>query len=78
MNKKLYKITCKGMTYKIGGRPAYGIAYVVADNPNEAYQILRTSLNKRDLGFSHEREMESIELIAEQADYPECGTALYV
>lgn len=74
MVKKLYKVTCRGMTY--GDQP-HGIAYVVAANPSEAYKKVRASLNERNLGFQKERELDKIELLAEVGDYPECGTALY-
>jgi hypothetical protein len=38
---------------------------------------VRASLDKRKLGFSKEREMEKVELLAAEGDYPECGYALY-
>ena len=76
MGKKLYRVTCRGMTYS-SSDTIHGVAYVVADNPDEAYKRLRDSLDKRKLGLSKERELDKIEFLAEVADYPECGTALY-
>ena len=58
-------------------KSSHGMAYVVAENPNEAYMLLRNDLDQRDLGISHEREMETVELIAEQIDYPDCKIKLY-
>lgn len=76
--KKLYRVTCKGMHGGLGADIAHGIAYVVADNSAEAYEKVRVSLEKQKLGFSKEREMEKIELLAEETTYPNCGYCLYV
>lgn len=77
MAKKLWKVTCRGMHGGIASDVAHGIAYVVAEDAAEAYKKLRSSLDKRKLGFSKEREMEKVELLAAEGDYPECGYALY-
>ena len=71
MSSKLYRVTCRGM------KSSHGMAYVVARDPGEAYSKVRESLDDRDLGFDADREMEKVELLAEQADYPECKTSLY-
>ena len=78
MNKKLYRVTCQGMNYGLSGKFAHGVAYVVAFDPEDAYLMLRESLDNRDLGFSSERELKMVELIAEVGDYPACGAALYI
>lgn len=75
---KLWKVTCRGMLSGLGTSHAHGIAYVVAENSDLAYRQLRTSLNKRDLGFTHERELGKVELIAAEGEYPECGITLYL
>ena len=75
---KLYKVTCRGMTAGLGSDQAYGMAYVVADDPERAYRAVRASLDTRDLGFATDREMRSVELIAEAAPYPGCGTILHL
>jgi len=74
---KLYKVTCQGMTTQITG-PAHGVAFVVAPDPGQAYEKVRKWLDQKDLGFNKERELASIELIAEEADYPDCGYRLYL
>ena len=76
MSKKLYKVVCRGMTG--GAGRAHGVTYVVAENPDEAYCIVRAALDQRNLGFRGDREMRSIELLAEQTAYPDCGTTLYL
>jgi hypothetical protein len=65
------------MTYSTGINIVHGIAYVVADTPDAAYKKLRDSLDKRNLGLLNERELDKIELLAEEAIYPACGIALY-
>jgi hypothetical protein len=64
------------MTSSFGSQTKHGEAYVVAENSDEAYTILRKHLDKKDLGFRHERELDTVQLIAEEVDYPDCGTML--
>lgn len=77
MGKKLFRVTCKGMHGGIGSDVAHGIAYVVANNSDEAYLKVRASLDKQNFGFQKEREMERVELLAEETNYPNCGYCLY-
>lgn len=77
MTQKLYQVRCRGLTNKLGSHINHGLAYVVAEDPNQAYQNL-SSLLERDLGFSHERELDSVTLLAEQVDFPLCGFTLYL
>lgn len=75
---KLYRVQLRGMTSK-ATRVAYGDSYVVAGSPSKAYEIVREYLDKRDLGFTHERALCSVELLAEGlVDYPECRTQLHI
>ena len=62
----------------INNDKAHGVAYAVADDAAEAYKIVRTSLDRMELGLPKEREMDKVELIAEDCDYPLCGMRLYV
>jgi hypothetical protein len=76
---KLYRVTCRGMHHSLANStPAHGIGYVVAETMNDAYRMMRDHLDTMDIGFSHDREMEKIELLAEDIDYPMCGTRLYM
>jgi hypothetical protein len=75
--ENLYRVTLRGMKTSIAGTVAYGVSYVLASNPTSAYATVRYFLDKNDLGFSHERQLEKIELIAECKRYPECGTILH-
>lgn len=73
---KLYKVTCRGMNYN--KHSLHGVAYVVAPDSEMAYQELLTYLNKKDLGFQDDRELKTVELIAEESDYPKCGIRLFI
>ena len=74
---KLYRVRLKGMS---GSRIniAYGKPYVIAENPTEALDKVQDYLNKRDIGFKYDREMDSIELLAEEGNYPECNVQLFL
>lgn len=72
---KLYKVLCRGMTIT---KPKHGIAYVVASDAEKAYQLVLKELKLRNFGTAGERELESIELIAEDVLYPNCGIRLYI
>jgi len=73
---KLFKITLKGLTRNEAGYIA-GISYVVASDPNSAYEIVRSALEKQKLGSVQDRELNIIELLAEDDQYAICGTTLY-
>ena len=74
---KLYRVKLKGMLGSIIST-AYGHPYVVADDPTEALEKVQDYLDKKDLGFTSDREMVSIELLAEEEDYPECHIQLFL
>ncbi len=74
---KLYRVKLRGMTSEILST-AYGHPYVVADSANEAIDKVRLYLNKRNLGFARERELDTITLLAEEGDYPDCLIQLFV
>jgi len=76
MGVKLYKVECRGMVHEIVDM-AHGIAYVIAENPEEAYRKVRNHLDAKNLGFASDREMKTIELLAEDDEYPLCGIRLY-
>lgn len=68
MTKKLYRVTTRK------GNP--GMFYVVATGPTAAYKAVRVFLDENDFFFTHERELDRIELIAEHTVYPDCATRL--
>lgn len=74
---KLFRVTLRGMTFCASGT-CYGISYVVAKDPTEAVSKVQAYLNNKDLGFREDRELDKVELLAEQGDYPACHTQLYL
>lgn len=75
--KKLYKVTLKGMTHSSTG-VKYGINYVVANDSEEAYRKVRKFLDDGDIGFSSERELDKIELLAENYQYTNTQYMLFL
>ena len=74
---KLYKVKCRGMKNSATST-LYGDSYVMATDPTSAYKIVKEYLDERDLGFLQDRELESIELLAEEGDYPICRIQLHI
>lgn len=77
MENKLYRVTLRGMTYSPTGN-AYGVSYVVAENPDLAYKKVRKFLDDNNLGFTKDRELDKIELIADSNQYGGVGCSLYL
>ena len=69
---KLFLVTCRGM------HDGHGIAYVVAHNAAEAFARMHDNLAVRSLGFEKDRELDTVQLLAESVEYPPCGRRLYV
>ena len=74
---KLYLVKLKGMQSSVSGT-IYGLSYVVAINPNDAYMKVKLYLDDTGIGLVQDRELESVSLIAEQYDYPACKIKLYL
>ena len=74
---KLYRVTLRGMTSSVTGA-SYGISYVVAKNTEEAYQKLKKFVDENDLGYSSQRELDKVELLAEDYQYTGTGTMLFL
>ena len=72
---KLWLVTLQGMNVEINSAP-HGKAYVLANTPSEAADKLTKYVSDNNLGFSHERELKSVELVADDALYPDCGMRL--
>lgn len=73
----LYRVTLKGMTSAALGT-AYGAPYVLAKDPTEALEKVQDYLNKRKLGFSSDRVLDKIELLAESGEYPSCNIQIHL
>ncbi len=75
---KLYRVTLRGLQHAIVFNGCHGVFYAVAENSDAAYMVGKNELEKSSIGVRSERELFSIELIAEEGKYPDCGTTLYV
>jgi len=73
----LHRVTLKGMTSS-SLSTAYGNPYVLAEDPTEALKKVQDYVNKHNLGFSHDRVLDKIELLAESGSYPSCNIQLYL
>jgi hypothetical protein len=76
-SKKLYRVTLRGMTHNSTGT-AFGTGYVVATGTDDAYKKVRKFLDDNNIGFSKDRELDKIELLAECDRYTDTGCMLYV
>ena len=74
---KLFRVILRGMTSSMTG-VAYGISYVIAKNMDEAYKKVREFLDDNDIGFRKDREIEKVELLAEDYQYTDTGAMLFL
>jgi len=76
---KLYRVTLRGMTTTVANTTtAYGCPYVVANDSTEAINKVQKYLYDKGLGCANERELDKIELLAEEGDYPNCNIQLFL
>lgn len=75
--KNLYRVRLRGMKISTTGN-AYGDSYVIASNSDEAYQKVRKFIDSAALGFKKERELESVELLAGEAQYNDTGHMIFL
>ena len=68
----LYEVILRGM------QNDYGSSYVVATDPTSAYNIVRKFLDDNDIGFSGDRELSKIALLAGTNRYNDTGKILYI
>ena len=73
MHKKLYQI--------ITGLPSSNkcwCSYVIADDPTAAWEKVKDYIEKKDIGFSIDRRLKSIEVIAEDCDFTSYDSKLFL
>ena len=68
---KLYRVELQGLKNDYGAGSEYGVSYVVATDPTKAYEIVKTFLDERELGFGHDRRLKTITLLADEQHYGE-------
>ena len=74
---KLYKVTLKGMTHTTTG-VSHGISFAVAESLDEAYAKVKKYVDEKDLGVSRDRELATIELVADSVDHNNVGIMLHL
>jgi len=73
---KLYRVNLKGFGYS--NCVVYGSSYVVAEDSHKAYLKVRKYLDDKGYGFKKEREMKSVDLIADEDEYTDVQTRLFL
>ena len=74
---KLFLVECQGMKINATSAP-WGIAYILAEDPTEAYEKLKSRLKEADAGYPDDRELDKVTLIAEDGLYPKCRMQLII
>jgi len=69
----LYRVQLKGFIAS-----EHRVSYVLAKDATSAENKVVKDLKKRSLGFSSDRALDSIELIAEGKEYPDCKCRVYL
>jgi hypothetical protein len=70
---KLFRVTLRGLY-----ATKYGASYVVAPDPTTAYQMVRAKLDDKDYGFDKDRELHSIELLADSGYLHDSPSQLFL
>lgn len=63
--------------YLRGAIERFNPCYVTAPDPSTAYHTVRHHLDKEDIAFAADRELKSIELLAEHRPYTNVGATLF-
>ncbi len=61
---KLFRVTLRG--FNSFGEESYKTTYVVSKSLDEAYNRVKTYFEEKNYGYKKDRELEKIELIAEE------------
>lgn len=69
---KLWRITLRGQL--TGFTPSY----VVAPDATSAYKQVASAVDEADYGFASERELKTIELVAENCRYTNTNSRLFI
>jgi len=72
MKLNLYRVKLQGMWSD------YGHSYVVAENSDIAYRMVRKFLDEKNLGFSKDRGLKEVELVAGEYQYNDTRRMLYL
>lgn len=75
---KLYRVNLRGLSGGVRGQTDHSTNYVVAGSTDQAYQMVKGFFDLKKQGFQWERELNSVELVAEAKSSPLCGTMLFL
>lgn len=70
--EKLFEVKLQGLLQN------FDPCYVVASDPTEAYQKVRKWLDDNKYGFSSDRGLKSVTVVAENSQYTECKHRLFL
>lgn len=73
---KLYKVTLRGLINN--NAKGYGSSYAIAENSDEAYKKVKKFLDENNIGFTGDRELNKVELIADSYRYTATGCLLHL
>ena len=74
---KLFLVTLRGLNAYTTG-VCYHKSYVVADNTDDAYKKVRGYLNAKDYGFKSDRELGNVQLLADEYEFNDTGSRLFL
>ncbi len=69
---RLYRVNLRGDIKR------YNPSYVVAKDPSSAYEIVKAELDRLDYGFYMNRQLRSVELIAEANEHTLLESRLFL
>lgn len=72
---RLYRVTLRGKIPSFTG-VAYESSYVTAESSDEAYQKVRKFMDANNRGLPRDRELDKVELIADNYRYSYVGCLL--
>lgn len=70
---KLYLVRLRGLSSS-----CYGVSYVIAADAEGAYQMVKSRVDRMNLGYTKDRILQSVNLVAEAKDYTDTGAFLHV
>lgn len=74
----LYRINLIGLHRSCGQTKDYSVAFVIAEDAQKAYDKVREYLDKQNYGFDGDRELKSIEPMADEEAYHGAAHRLYL
>jgi hypothetical protein len=71
MKKYLYRIHLTGFIKRFSG------SYVIAENPTDAYEVVKAFLDREEYGYSSDRALSNIEVIADSDEHGDSPYMLF-